>query len=248
MLALACGAAGASSLKVNLEGSDSAKPWKAHTLSDSLTFSDHGITATFEGKAFDSITVEDGKIKEAEIIHGKIGRYPYGAGVFHKNHDWQHTVDGFGAKDFIQVTYNVPVQISAALFGYYGHSDDFRWMWDSNGDGEIGVGDMISSDLKVEDNNPFSSLGGVSSTVFAFGAFQSNVYETTTVTSCYYKWYGFWPKKVCEDKDKHVLTEHYDSWKLREVHATVAVIPLPASSLLLVAGLGGLATLRRRKR
>ena len=44
-----------------------------------------------------------------------------------------------------------------------------------------------------------------------------------------------------------VATDHNDSWKLKSIHGHVAPIPLPATAFMLLAGLGGLALMRRRE-
>ena len=44
-----------------------------------------------------------------------------------------------------------------------------------------------------------------------------------------------------------VATGSNDSWKLKSVHGHVSPVPLPASGLMLIAGLGALGAARRRR-
>ena len=82
-----------------------------------------------------------------------------------------HTVDGRGRKDFIEIRFDAPRKVTQVSFGFTDRNDDFRWMYDSDMDGRIGVGDFHSRTINVEASNPFSGFGGIASKVFAVGAF-----------------------------------------------------------------------------
>lgn len=233
----------ATMLHYNLEGNDSLN---YNQLGESFPLTDEGVTATFTARSFTDVGFGGNEITFADLATSPphIGRYPYGAGVVNAESDGSHTVDGTGWKDFIEVSLSKDVILSSISFGYYDTSDDFRWMYDSNEDGVIGVGDFISDAFSVAANNPFSDFGGIKTSLFAVGAFN----DTQTCQKEEYEWYrsnGRWKKRK-------VITEYEcnkaDSWKLKTVNAMEPeVVPLPAAGLLLIGALGGFAALRRTK-
>ena len=167
---LAAGAASASTIvEFDLQGNSSTN---YYWLSPSHSATEDGVTALFSAGAFTSVTTSGNSITSAAFASDpRIGLYSGGAGVTNSPTDDSHTVDGGGYKDFIEIRFDDAVMLTEISFGYYDTNDHFRWMYDSNGDGEIGVGDFISDAFSVSANNPFSGFGGVSSTLFAVGAF-----------------------------------------------------------------------------
>lgn len=159
----------------------------------SLTEGD--LTAEFSARYFNPVHMSDNIITGGTVGEGTIGRWEGGAGVKNAYTDNSHMVDGSGYKDFIQIGFSRDVIMHEVKFSYFDaydkekscslswtypyiqcdyvvvDDDDFRWMYDSNYDDEIGVGDWISSNI---DQNPFSAFGGVSSNLFGFGAFEHN--------------------------------------------------------------------------
>ena len=179
---LFAGAAGAAILTTtfNLSGSDSSSAW--NSLPSSVTMTQNGITATFDAKSWSNGPSGNGTIFTSGTVRdAKLGRYGGGAGVTN-NRGENHAVDGSGWNDFIEIQFDTPHKVTQVSFGYYDRHDDFRWMYDSNGDGEIGVGDMYSGSIDVRASNPFSGFGGVASKVFGIGAFENDSWKLHGVT------------------------------------------------------------------
>ncbi|PKP83963.1 MAG: hypothetical protein CVT80_10870 [Alphaproteobacteria bacterium HGW-Alphaproteobacteria-2] len=143
-------------------------------LSFSLT--EGGVTANFSAGAFTDYTAPisgSNRIFTSVSLASdpRIGRYDQGAGVVNSPTDNDHQVDGSGWADFILIDFGQDVTITSISFGLFGRDDDFRWMYDSNNDNMIGVGDFLSF---LQDDNPFSGFGGTTSNLFAIGAFDSD--------------------------------------------------------------------------
>jgi hypothetical protein len=212
-----------------------------NSLESSYTATNNGVAATFTARAFSSgVDIWDGyfnQIAGATIETGKIGRYSGGAGVINSSAscswwwgcnggDGDHTVDSSGWFDFIEVSFDTTVNVKEVEFGYFtAGSDNFRFLYDSNGDGAIGNGDFLSDEFDIPSSGEFtnSALSNIAGTLFAFGAF-----DLDGCSAC--------------DKD--------DFWKLKSVtvHYEMTAVPLPASALLLLGSLGGFAFLRRPRR
>lgn len=145
-------------------------------LPSSFDLTEGGLTATFSAGSFTAytapITGTNRTFTAATFAPDpRIGRYESGAGVVNAFTDNDHQVDGSGYADFILIDFGQAVTITSISFGLFGFNDDFRWMYDSNNDGSIGVGDFLSF---LQDDNPFSNFGGVTSGLFAIGAFDSD--------------------------------------------------------------------------
>ncbi len=146
-----------------------------------------------------------------------IGRFGGGAGVFSRNGD-AHTVDGMNNNDFILLSFSESISMSKIEFGFFNSTDEFRYVFDANGDGRIGADDYLSASNRVVPS--FGDIIDVSSRLWGVAAFGDNdSWKLNGVT---------------------VATA--------DVVPPVAPVPLPAAGWLLLAGAGGLFGLRRRKK
>lgn len=168
----------------------------SYGLQSQFSLTDNGLTATFSGRYFNPVNIVGNQIGAGSVVgDGYIGRYSAGAGVTNSPNDNSHQVDGSGYSDFIEIAFDQPARITSVRLSYFTaenvqrtsyfswhcycnvssytlvDDDDFRWLVDTSGDGEIGVGDWISDN---HDENPFSSFNGQTSTVWGFGAFEHN--------------------------------------------------------------------------
>ena len=221
-------AASAATVTFDLNGNDSTN---FNKLDSSFDITEGGLTATFDGKAFRSLDVngesvgqlgysENGTITDADIRDGHIGRYYGGVGIVNSAGDGSHTVDGRGWDDFVQISFGQDILVDSISFGFFDKSDRFRVIADKNNDDEIGVGDFLSNTVDIPGNGTFTDA---SLTNF-FGS--TNTFAIGA--------FGY-----------------HDSWKLQSItvsYTEMAAVPLPASGLLLLAGFGGLAAMRRRQK
>ena len=139
----------------------------------SFALTDNGLTATFTGKSVSYATTYNNKLGGYKIYDEKIGRYSQGAGVTSYPGE-NHTVDSDGYDEFIQISLDQTAKIKKIGFGYFGSSDDFRWLYDSNDSGAINFGDWVSKEYDIPNNGMFSVSGGIMSNVFGVGAFDRN--------------------------------------------------------------------------
>ena len=97
-----------------------------------------------------------------------IGRFGGGAGVFSRFGD-DHTVDGLNNNDFITLSFSESVSMSQIRFGYMNALDEFRYFYDVNGDGKIGVDDYLSASNRVVPT--FGDIADASSNLWGVAAF-----------------------------------------------------------------------------
>ena len=237
-------AASAASAATTTTTFDLTAPWGSPDYGSngtSFTLSDGTLDATFSGNYFKSIGIDQSRnvITSSDVRDADIGRWSRGAGIDHGRRDG-HSVDGHRGDDFIQVNFSQDVMMHEVEFSYfdaYDHvktchwtwfgkwcsthvvdDDDFRWMYDLSGDGDIGTGDWISAN---ENANPFTAFGSVINDVFAFGAFEKN-----------------------DDWKLKNLTVKYDLPPSQNPDP----VPLPAGGLLVVSAFAAFAAVRRRQR
>lgn len=198
----------------------------------SFSLTEGDLTATFSGHTFTSIATSGNTITSASGYDTDIARWSGGVGIQNSGAD-SHQVDGFVKDDYVAMSFDKEVSLEKVDFTYFREDsverqctwswrrgwlcdrvhvdrDDFRWMFDSTGDNEIGVGDFISDNIS---SDPYSAFPAVKSNLFAVGAFDGN-----------------------------------DDWKLKKVKVSyMTPVPLPASAVLLLAGLGGLGLMGRKR-
>jgi hypothetical protein len=138
-----------------------------------------------------------------------------------------HQIDSFGLNDVVIFTFNKAVNIAGLMFNYWDSTDTFD-LYQGNGGG--GLGHLLSAAVL-----PSVLLNSPLNTVFAIGA------GTNSTQICKYDRRGGW---------NHCWTKTVNSaFKLKSMTVDVpAPIPVPAAGLLLIAGLGGLAAVKRFRR
>ena len=148
----------------------------------------------------------------------RIGQYPGGAGIFNSRLDNSHTVDGSGFDDYVEVSFNRVVNVISVMFGFV-----------SSTPGEDDVRLLLDTD-----GNGRISVGD------SYSA-RTDILPNNN------------PFSIGLETDFFALGafDSNDSWKLRSVtveYDEPPAVPLPAAGWMLIAGLGGMAALRRRKR
>ncbi|MEP2641670.1 VPLPA-CTERM sorting domain-containing protein [Roseobacter sp.] len=200
--------------------SPSSSNSNVNSLSSSFDLTDGGLTVTASAGFFEggvSFLTATNIITSADPQdNAKIGRFVGGAGVFSAP-DGNHTVDGFDTNnDFIKLSFSQDVALSEIGFGFFGRNDDFRYLYDVDGDGDIDEGDFLSDQFAVVD--PFADVAPASSSVWAVAAFGAN--DSWKLSS---------------------VTVSFD-----DASVPLAPVPLPAAGWMLLAALGGMAGVRRR--
>lgn len=161
---LLAGTAGAATMTSTFDLEGNSGPVSSFSLMN------NGLTATFTGKSVGFSSTFNNKLRGTRIYDEKIGRYTQGAGVTSYRGE-NHTVDSDGFDEFIQISLDQTAKIKKIGFGYFGSSDDFRWLYDSNSSGDISLGDWVSNQNDIPNSGMFTVAGGVMSNVFGVGAF-----------------------------------------------------------------------------
>ncbi len=167
---LSAGAAGAATMTSTFDLEGNASPAASFSLMN------NGLTATFTGKSVNDADTRHNTLG-GTVNSAWIGRYGQGAGVTSSKFD-DHTVDSDDGRndydEFIQIALDQTATIKKIGFGYFGSSDDFRWLYDSNLSGGIDDGDWISGETDIPNSGMFTVSGGATSNVFGVGAFDRN--------------------------------------------------------------------------
>jgi hypothetical protein len=150
-----------------------------------------------------------------------LGRYSNGLGVSSGRHD-EHFLDGLGTNELIRFAFSEAVRIVSVTFTYADYGDEFSFGYQGP-----------SAYVHVESDQPLNSTqtawtwvrGDADIAVYSFlGSYTSTAFGIGAI-------------------DNH--TEFKISGMT--VETIPAVVPLPAAGLGLIAGLGALAALKRRK-
>ncbi|MDE3028575.1 MAG: hypothetical protein KGH84_09260, partial [Paracoccaceae bacterium] len=180
-----------------------------------------GLTATFSAGTFTTLNQRNGTITTGTTVgSASLDAAANGLGVLSSTPNDSPTVDGSNTKDFITIVLSQAATLTSATLGFTGNGQGFSLLTDTSGNGAIGVGDSISGNLFVR-----SSSGG------AYSAFVPTV---GTV-------YAF------------AATAGWQSWNLSSISVSYtpppppAPVPLPATGVMLLAALGGLRLIRRRR-
>ncbi|MGI9390797.1 MAG: VPLPA-CTERM sorting domain-containing protein [Boseongicola sp.] len=198
---------------------------------NSFSISDGDMTGSFTGRyidnpGYDGMMLNSGNINDAYQLR----RWSLGAGIYNVSTNDQHTVDGKGYHDFVEMAFTfmgsaVDVTLTSLSFGWFGGgysgpiNSSFELIVDSTGNATIDLGDMKEYAGEVS-----NSAGNGPVSVSGFGLSANDVFG--------------------------VMAGENGSWKLNAVTVEytpdVPEIPLPAGIWLMLGGLGGLAAVRRR--
>jgi hypothetical protein len=166
------GSAATATFDLSLNPGQSTNP---ASLPFSFVLSNADLSVTVSGKTLSGGTASGTTITGGTVGDAKIGRYSGGAGIVTSSSD-DHQVDGSGsgADEFVQFAFSAPIILTSARFSFVESDDDFRWLWDANGNGSLGIGDFISSETDIPGSSIFANFGGVESALFGIGAFGGN--------------------------------------------------------------------------
>lgn len=171
--------------------------------------------------------------------------YSGGVGVVNKNESGSepnHAMDNSGHTDFVALVFDSAVSITNLGIGWYSGDADLSLLAYTSAAPLTPIGGKTLSDLLLNGwevagnydandlSNPFAvNPSGLTSTYWIVSAWNS-----AFGTECA-------PTGFCQ-------ADPVDYFKLKTIHVEYPMneVPLPASALLLLAGLGGLAVARRR--
>ena len=174
VIALGASAASAASVTFDLTGQGGAT-FDTSPSTVSLTDAATGLTANFDAKAFRRVAGTGPSLTgttvspDAIILDSTFSAASGGVGIFSTAIDSNPAIDGTGAKEFVQISFDQDVTITAVSLEILGGIDGVRLITDTNGDGMIGVGDTFSERAGVAGFPATLSLAA--GEVFAFGGF-----------------------------------------------------------------------------
>ena len=197
-----------------------------YPLPNSFSTTEGGLSVTASAKSIQFGRLTGNTLTGGIIRDAQIGRYAGGIGVTSGYFD-NHQVDGsdsvLGLDEYVEFSFGQEITLHSVNFDLVGCDDDFRWGYDSNGNGSYGIGDFLSGEIDIPNSTIFANFGGVESSVFTLGAFGGNdEWKIRSMTVNY--------EPVPVDPD------------------LPSPVPLPAPILLLAGGLGGLGAFARRRK
>jgi hypothetical protein len=228
-LALTAAPAAAMTVTFDLTGSD-AKTYSALSGS-SLTLTDaaSGLSVTIDAKQFRRYYRDGGSwIGTSNVGSGTVvddallGQYSTGAGIM-SNGTWDGwRADGYGTKEFFQMSFSQDVRLNAVRLGHYNtEKTNFRIFEDTNGSGDIGIGDQRSARYEMKsDGTSWVNLAGnhAEASIFALAGFEIDDFFALREISV----------------DFGALSQPTSA-------------PLPAGGVLLLTAIAGLGWARKRK-
>lgn len=226
---------------LNADNSDPGDP--GALTGNELVITQGDLTGTFTGLYIEDAGYSDGALTGTAIHDANsVARNYTGLGVCNDGpcytDDPYHTVDGASPNlhDMVQMAFSdvdglVDVTLVSLTFGWVG---DFRYGYSgTNGSFEIILDDAGFSGIDFGDSLMFSGLADDN----IIEAYRSiGLYDLSGISGLTGSVFG-------------VKAGDMGSWKLKSVVVdwTVPEVPLPAAGWLLLAGLGGLAAIRRLK-
>jgi hypothetical protein len=165
------------------------------------------------------LVCDDGKGPNSSSCKGeKIDRYTSGIAMEQKN-DSSHQVDGAYSNEFLKLAFNPAITLTKLQFTYASKNDDFHfYTWNGSSWSESG---------------PYEACPNQNWTCGENGTAHWYTFGTPYTGSMFLV--------GARGAD--------DDWKLKgvKVEYQPSVVPLPAAGWMLLAGLGGIAALKRRK-
>ena len=189
-----------------------------------------GVPLTYSGPGGLSLGItghilnEDGSIGNAR----QVGEYRNGIGVT-TFHDSTHEIDSEDAVDEVaKFAFNFAVTLLAVKFQYEDDNDDFSFSF-LDGDGVLQnfYGNLAITDTGTFGEYTFSQVW--TSSMFGIGA------ADRTCRHGQYTW-------SCDNHDNFKIA------KIKVKYEEPPAVPLPAAGWMLLAGLGGIAAMKRRRK
>lgn len=159
---------------------------------------------------------------------------PCGDGNYVCSTDDRLSTDGSVWDDFVILSFSEEVRVTGATFTALGTELGYRLFYDTNNDGILADGDFLSY---RQSENPSTLFPGFSTRLMGFAATShTDNWMLSGVEVDFTETKGF----------SIFANASAGNAAMTQAGQTPAAVPLPVPGLMLLAGLGGLAALRRR--